>query len=322
MSDVPLVERLDVNHWPARCRHSVDLQSLGSAEGAAPKIPVTIVCGSQSGPCLVAIAGVHGDEPEGILALMDFWDEVPTDFRGRLVMVPVANPTAFEAGQRRSPLDGLDLNRSFPGNANGSPTERLAHLIFSQVVAHADFLCSLHSWFATGTTLPFVEVWDGKSPLAERGYQAALASGFERIRITNWPDGLLVRIANEAGIPGIEMEIGDSGRSRSENRQAYKAHLTTLMQHLDMLDGTPAQHPHAARYEGRHVLCRRGGLLRVHATLGATVKTGDVLATLHDLHGETIEEIRAPKAGIVAAQREYVSATPGDLICTLFLRLE
>jgi predicted deacylase len=270
----------------------------------------------------VAIAGIHGDEPEGILALMELWDELSVDFRGRLVIVPVAHPSAFEAGQRRSPVDGLDLNRSFPGRNDGSPTERLAHLITSQIVGHADFLCTLHSWFATGTTLPFVEVWSDRSPLAERGYQAALASGFERIRITSWPEGLLVRIANETGIPGIEMEIGGSGRSESGNRQAYKAHLTALMQHLGMLDGKPAPHSHAARYEGRHVVSRCGGVLQLCITLGATVRTGDVLCRVQDLHGETIEEMLAPMAGVVVAHRQFASTSPGDLICTVFSRLE
>ncbi len=321
MSDVHLVDQLDVHHRPAQCRHSLDLQGLASTDGAPPKIPVKIACGNEPGPCLVAIAGIHGDEPEGILALMELWDEMPADLRGRLILVPVANPSAFEAGERRSPSDRLDLNRSFPGYVNGSPTERLAHLIRSRVVVHADFLCTLHSWFATGTTLPFVEVWGHQSPLAERGYLAALASGFERIRMTTWPEGLLVRIANEAGIPGIEMEIGDSGRSRPENRRTYKAHLTALMQHLGMLDGTPNPHPDARRYEGRHVFCERGGLLRVRTTLGATVNAGDILGTLHDLHGGAIEEIRAPQAGIIAAHREYASASPGDLICTLFSEL-
>jgi predicted deacylase len=318
VSDVHLVQHLEVTHVPAGCRHAFDLQGLSSTGEAPPKIPVKIVCGSEPGPCLVAIAGIHGDEAEGIFALTEFWDELPPHFRGRIILVPVANPAAFEAGARRSPSDRLDLNRSFPGNVKGSPTERLAHLIFSKVVAHADFLCTLHSWFATGTTLPFVEVWADPSSLAERGYQAALASGFERIRLTTWPDGLLVRIANEAGIPGIEMEVGDSGRSRPENRWIYKAHLTALMQHLGMLDGTPSPHPDARRYDGRHVFCERGGVLRVHTALGAPVNAGDVLGTVYDLHGETIEEIQAPKAGIVAAHREYASASPGDLICTLF----
>lgn len=318
MSAVPLVEQLDVSHWPAQCRHAVDLQVGKLADGSMLKVPVLIACGSQSGPCLVAIAGVHGDEAEGILTLTTFVNEVPADFRGRLILVPIANPPAFESGERCSPLDGLDLNRIFPGKPGGSPSERLAHVLMSEVVTHADFLCSLHSWFATGTTLPFVEVWSHDSPVAARGYEGARACGFERIRLTSWPEGLLVRIANESGIAAIEMEIGGAGRSRADHRQAYKSHLIGLMQHLDMIDGTPKPNPRAGKYDGQHVRCQRSGVLRSRASLGATVAAGDLLATIHDLQGGSIEDIRAPQDGIVVALREYASAASGDSLFLLF----
>src|SRR4051794_27343226 len=86
------------------------------ADGSRLELPIVVLAGSAPRPRLVCVAGIHGDEPEGMLALMQLADELdPARINGELVLVPVANPPAFGAGTRTSPLDGIDLNRIFPG---------------------------------------------------------------------------------------------------------------------------------------------------------------------------------------------------------------
>ena len=124
------------------------LQVTRIADGSRLEVPMIVLAGMQSRPRLVCVAGIHGDEPEGMRALMELADELdPTKLKGELVLIPVANPSAFGAGSRVSPLDGLDLNRIFPGRANGSASERLAHALFEQVLSKADFVFALHSWY-------------------------------------------------------------------------------------------------------------------------------------------------------------------------------
>ena len=78
-------------------------------------LPVLVTSGTSHAPRLVCVAGIHGNEPEGIMALLELWDEIePSDVAGRLVLVPAANPSAFRAGERRNPEDPLDMNRIFP----------------------------------------------------------------------------------------------------------------------------------------------------------------------------------------------------------------
>src|SRR2546426_12172822 len=67
-----------------------------------------------------------------------------TDLIGTLRVVPVSNPLAMEADTRCAPLDVLDLNRVFPGDPNGSHTERLAALLPEHAVQGADVLIDLH----------------------------------------------------------------------------------------------------------------------------------------------------------------------------------
>ena len=82
----------------------------------------------------------------------------PRELNGTLTIVPVANPQAFYAHTRRHPVDSVgDLNRSFPGNPNGTISERLADLLFREFVLRNDYVLSLHGWGRDATVIPYVE---------------------------------------------------------------------------------------------------------------------------------------------------------------------
>ena len=101
---------------------------------------------SGDGPRLAVLAGVHGDEPEGVLAARRLLVRLETlPFAGTVVVIPVACPGAFAADTRASAVDGLNLARTFPGNPGGSDSQRLAHALTEQVIAPASLLVDLHS---------------------------------------------------------------------------------------------------------------------------------------------------------------------------------
>jgi predicted deacylase len=237
--------------------------------------------------------------------------------------VPVANPSAFAACLRCSPLDDLDLNRIFPGNRDGRPSERLAHRLFHDVLRHADFVFSLHSWYTTGTVLPYVE-FNHRGPTARASLDAATASGFELIRISNWSPGLMTAAVNAAGIAGIEAEIGGAGISVAENRARYKNHVRALMVHLRMfadVASTGKLGPASARrriVDHVDLFASAGGILRVNTTLGAEVSAGEKLAVIQDFHHGDAGTILAPAAGLIGAIRGAASVQPGDHIFRLF----
>lgn len=316
-----LTEWIDVASLPPASRHSFDLAVAPLAGGSWLTVPVEVIVGSRPRPRLVAIAGVHGDEPDGMLALLDFAGHSdPAALHGSAVLVPVANPPAFAAHQRRSPLDGLDLNRIFPGRPDGTPSERLAYRLVNDIVTGADLVFTLHSWFATGMVVPHVEVPGGDDTVSRRSWEAAAAAGFTRIRKGDWPAGVLGLAAVERGIPVLEAEIGGQGMSTPENRSAYVEHLTRLLRHLGIMDGDATPSPHVEVLGRGLVHAPAGGMLRLNVRLGDYVEAGAVLASITNLHGERLAEIRAPSAGLVAALRRFVSVGPGDLVCALYPR--
>lgn len=316
-----ITEWVNVDTLPSGSLHSFDFAVVRLADASWVTVPVKVAVGGRPRPRLVAIAGVHGDEPEGILSLLDFWATCdPGKLHGTVILVPVANPPAFASHQRRSPLDGLDLNRTFPGKADGTASERLAYRLLHEVVAGADLVFTMHSWYNVGTVVPYVEIPGREEPTASRSLEAAKAAGFRRIREGGWPEGVLGRAANALGIPVIEAEIGGHGSSTSENRAAYTDHLTRLLQHLGILSGNPPPNSMPELYGRGQLYAPAGGMLRLAVRAGDEVEAGMLLATITDLHGEQVAEMRAPNAGLVAGVRTFVSVNPGDHVFAFFPR--
>ncbi|MDE0282407.1 MAG: succinylglutamate desuccinylase/aspartoacylase family protein [Gammaproteobacteria bacterium] len=115
-----------------------------SAYGWVPVPVVSIRNGD--GPVVLLLGGNHGDEYEGQVSLSRLAGELEPDrLSGQVIILPMANYPAARAGTRTSPLDGGNLNRSFPGSPLGGPTAMIAHFIESELMPRADFLLDIHS---------------------------------------------------------------------------------------------------------------------------------------------------------------------------------
>lgn len=312
-------DRLDVAVLPDRSRHRFGCPVGVRVDDGDLLLPVLVLCGRTAGPRLVVAGGVHGDEADGIATGFALWEALaPDDFIGRVTILPVANPMAFAAGRRRSPADDLDLNRLCPGRADGSPSERLAATLTKLVRGNADFLFTLHGWYATGEAHPHVEFDMAEGPTQAASRRACFAAGYDLVVTADWPPGLLPKVAVTAGIPAMESEIGGQGASRAANVAFLLDRIRALMSHLGMASTTPA------KLEGpvfRHcyVAAPESGVLHCVATLGARVAAGDTLAEIHDLWGRPIATIAAPDSGVLATRRSYLSVTAGDNVFTLLV---
>ena len=105
-------------------------------------IPVPMICiRGGDGPTALLTAGTHGDEYEGQIALLELAQELRQAseegrVEGRILLLPALNRPAVLAGRRNSPLDGSNLNRVFPGRAEGTPTEMIAHHVTLSALPH------------------------------------------------------------------------------------------------------------------------------------------------------------------------------------------
>ncbi len=115
------------------------------AGAEAWQIPVWICCDRPGDSYLLLMGGQHGDEYQGPSILREFLCESWNQLHGNVIVIPSVNPPAYEASRRCSPLDGENLNRSFPGSGNGSMTQRIAHVIASELLPHVHTVLDIHS---------------------------------------------------------------------------------------------------------------------------------------------------------------------------------
>ncbi|TIQ75234.1 MAG: peptidase M14, partial [Mesorhizobium sp.] len=102
------------------------------------------------GPQLLITGGCHGDELEGPIVARRLFEWLPeAQTCGRIIVVPVLNPPAVLACTRNTPIDGLNLNRVFPGRSDGSVTERIADAVSRTLLPLADTVFDLHSFGLT-----------------------------------------------------------------------------------------------------------------------------------------------------------------------------
>ena len=261
-------------------------------------------------PELWIVAGVHGDEVEGIACVEDALALVRPS-HGTLVGVPVAHPAALAAGTRLGP-DGVDLNRTYPGRPGGGPTERVAHALWHELSAGADALLTLHSWSRGGCTVPYVEYARGD----DRGRELAVSLGLPFAEPWDWPQGLLPKVAAAAGIAAVELELGGLGRHTSENLELGVQAIRAAAGRLRLGPAADVQRTRTVR---RHSLTAgTSGRVRQLRQLGEGLAAGDAVCQVRNRRGGVTETLTTPVAGWIAVHASYGDVEPGAEAAIVF----
>jgi N2-acetyl-L-2,4-diaminobutanoate deacetylase len=291
----------------------VDLDLEPTVEGV--NIPVLLARGRLPGKTFVALAGVHGDEFEGVRALLDVFAGLDVGrMSGDFLAVPVANPPAFWNGTRTSPLDGENLARVFPGSLSEGPTPVIAFWLANSVIARADLFVDLHSG-GVRLQMPTMVGYDAEDP---RSHAAALAFGAPVLWAhAGVSPGRTISFAKARGIPWLYTEARGAGRIDPSDLRILCDGILNLLRHLSIL---PSPAPVAAAPlhltgEGdiEKSLCAHGrGFLISEVKLLQQVTTGERLGRLVNLHGMTTEVFRAPRDGVVALIHQFPVVEAGE----------
>ena len=279
--------------------------------GSAP-IEAYVLRGGEAGPRTVVTAGIHGDEFEGPAALMDLVADLRLDdFRGDLVLIPVANPPAFAAASRTSPEDGKNLARAFPGDPTGSPTERLAATLFG-AVGEADHLVDLHSGGVACEFWPVAGFYGPAGP-ANPSFLAASRMGLSGLwRLPPTP-GVLSYEMSLRGSVVVGCEYGGGGRLDPLGRQSYRAGVLEVLGQWGHFPGQ-AEGPRglSPSFEGDWTLSEADGLFASPLRPGDRVDRGAELARIIGPRGELRQSIEANWSGTILALRSLASIRKGD----------
>lgn len=321
MSDLPDGDLAD-GDLPGGQPAALEALPVPLAGGGVLHLPRYVLRGSAPGPHVAVLGAVHGDEYEGVVAagaLLRGLARAGAVRRGRVTVVPVANPPAYAAGTRVSPLDGLNLARIFPGDERGSPSERIAAVLSREVLRRADFLIDLHSAGQHYAMPLLCGAYSADDALGRACQDAALAFGAPVL----WAHptinpGRSLSVAIDAGVPCLYAECGGGGRVRRADVDAYVSGVRRVLSHLGVLPpGPPPPPPPAVRLRSdgdtdAALAVAHAGLLVSRAALLDGVAPGDVLGEVLDEAGAVLETLRSPAAGRVALVRRTARVRPGD----------
>ena len=301
----------------------VPYSSDTSAYGHIP-VPITVIKNGE-GPTAFVSGGIHGDEYEGPVTLMNMAYELqPEDVSGRLVIIPAVNLPAVEAGTRVSPIDGVNMNRCFPGRRNGGVTEMIAHYIAEVLLPICDIQIDIHSGGKTLEYIPTIIFHEGNDKgRFEKVLAAAKLCGLPIASVENPTDhgGLFEMECEERGLINMNFEMGGAGRVTRDYVRMADFAVNNILRHLGVLAGKPKKPKTEIRLmdvnrAGANIHVHDRGLFEPFVELGEKVKTGQALGQVHFPASATREpvEVHALAAGLVLVKRPPGRVEPGDLV--------
>ena len=325
MNESPIIASVDydrdgIQHGFLKLPHSHD----GSAWGHV-MTPITVVRNGE-GPTVLLTGGNHGDEYEGITALLKLANRLqPEQITGRVIIVPMLNHPAVLNGTRTSPLDGGNLNRCFPGNPAGTLTEKLADYLTRYLVPISDVVLDIHSGGKTLDLLPFAAThrMDDKAFEARcLAGAAAFGAPYTLFMAELEGDVLFDSAVEEQGKVFISTELRGGGTTTPETIAIAERGIDNVLRHAGVLAGAVETLPSQALEipDGdAYRVSEHAGILEFAVSLGDWVKEGEVIARIHDMHrtGTTPQECCDPYNALLIGRRHPALVNIGDTFAVL-----
>ncbi|MFW9997988.1 MAG: succinylglutamate desuccinylase/aspartoacylase family protein [Candidatus Odinarchaeota archaeon] len=248
--------------------------------------PLSIIRGKKSSPIVFLVAGLHGSEWPGVYALLTLGTMInPEMLQGTLVVLPLANIQAVSQKARASFYDSLDINREFPGDHDGQPSQRLAANIFSRLVMESDYVLDYHAAGSTGIYYPHVICFDKNDHHLADFKVNTIRYGVNR-------QGILLTEANSRGVKTYAME---SGGGLVLNHMYVKRIIMATFSFFNAIGLVDPEHaanknilksarePEYYYYFSRKILinAEMGGLIKWDLELGEFVEQGQKMGTMY-----------------------------------------
>ena len=325
MPDNPISASVDfdregVQHGFLKLPYSRDDSAWG-----AVMIPISVIQRGH-GPTALLTGANHGDEYEGPVALSKLAQRLTAaEVTGRVIIVPFMNTPAFHAGQRTSPIDKGNLNRSFPGKPDGTVTEKIADYFCRTLLPLADIVLDIHSGGRTLDFLPFCAC----HVLPDKGQQARCEAGMRAfnapysMRMLELDAGAMYDTAAEQqGKVFVTTELGGGGSSSARSVAIAERGVHNLLVHAGILEGEVHTResimldmPDASCF----ITSEHEGLLEMCRDLGDSVSKGEVIARIYDAtrSGVAPMEYRAARSGLLAARHFPGLVRCGDTLAVI-----
>jgi len=284
-------------------------------DGHATKLPIFLINGAYDGPVLAITGGIHGAEYASIEAALRLAHSLnPAKLHGRVIVLPVVSMQAYKS---RSiyivPMDGKNLNRQFPGDAEGTASEQLAYWLTFNVFKQADYYVDLHGGDLNEALVPFTVFQKaGDKTTNARSLELARVFGIKYL-IGSDIKGSTISTAAALGIPGILAESGGQGIWEPHHIQVLSDGLDRVMLHLGMVEYTTTK-PSETIVMNQFVWMwsKHNGCYYPEVHVGDMVTIGQPIGRVADFEGKTLQSIQAPVSGAVLFVVTTLAINQGD----------
>ena len=321
-------------------RSSVDFTEPGKQHGhlfipyshnlggwANMMVPITVLARG-SGPTALVMAGNHGDEYPGQVAILKLLRELNAEqVTGRIILIPALSIPASKAATRLSPLDGKNFNRSFPGNPTGTISEVLAHYLTTVLFPLSDIVIDMHTGGRSTDFLPCAHmhlVPQGPQRQAMLAGTEAWNSEFCFLYADIAGTGLLPVEAESQGKVVITTEMGGSENVTAEVHRITQTGLRNVLIQTGVLEGNFVPRPKPARWVQAlnwedYRFAPESGIYENIVPLGEDVAAGQPVGAIHFLENPQRDPalVVAHSAGVLVATRAPSIVGQGDCVACI-----
>jgi predicted deacylase len=286
-------------------------------DGSTVGLPVAVIEGAQEGKTLYIQAASDGDELNGIGVVRRLVPQLdPAQLSGTILIVGIANYFAFQMGEHRNPVDDTKLNRTYPGDENGTSTERIAAATF-EVATRADLVLDLHQG-STSRMINETRVRCGKRHrLHQECLELAKTFGCGHILDQKGPEGQLARAAPDNGVPTIDPELGGAFGLDEESVEIGVRGVFNVLKSYGFLDGSVHPGPQTRAKGFEQYGAPSGGFVDFAVDLGERVSAGTTLFEVTDVFGQQKSEVTADSSGIFWRTRRLPQVATGEYVCSV-----
>ena len=273
-----------------------------------------VVKGAMPGEIIWIQAAEHGDELDGIAAIWQLYRQLdPAVIKGVLVLLPIANPTAFASGHNRSPKDNVNLNRVFSPTATGDTySYQYGRQLAETISATANYFIDLHGGgeylavtsFATISVQSTPAVIDLTTHYLE--VQAVLTGDKQS-------NGMLIDELTRRGLPALLLESGGASQVQPEAVATHVHNVVHCLQYWHFLSRSAVKQLQSARILEQ---IQEGyfddlGLLVDWVTPGHSVALGETVVAYQTLTGQQ-RQLTAKFAGLVLSVHDQTLVRPNQ----------
>jgi len=295
--------------------------------------PRRTVFTGKEGPRVAVVAGIHGDELEGLYVchrLAAWLEELlrtnPHGLLGSIELYPAVNTLGLDTLTRGLPVFDTDLNRAFPGSSGGPLPERLAAALMTEL-SGAALVVDIHASNIYLREIPQVRI---NKDFDELLVPIARRMNLDLIWLHSASTVLETTLAhslNSSGTPCLVVEMGVGMRITPDFCEQLAIGILATWKEMGVLAAEvivpeTLHIPLIADDSNVHYLnAQTSGMFIPAASHWTDVRQGELLGTIvSPFQGGILSEVRSPVDGILFTLREYPLVYEGSLMARVMAR--